>query len=82
MLGAVAHAGNREAGTLVLVMVIHLGNREIELVAQAHHQALQHLPLLLERLAAADVQFDGQQSHSCRHLTPIVPRRVYWHGRG
>src|SRR5207249_10009556 len=48
------HRGHSDRGPLPQVVVVDLGHRDVELVADAGGQALHHVALLLERAASGD----------------------------
>src|SRR6266571_4955002 len=66
--------GDREGGALPQVLVVDLGHRDVELLADPGGQGLHHVALLLERRASGDAQVEPLQGHQHALDVPCAAR--------
>jgi hypothetical protein len=62
MPGIVAYAGDADGGIAPKFMIPGLGNRDLEIAAHPIHKAPNHLPFVLQRIAALQAQLDLKRS--------------------
>ena len=59
-----AHHGNSQQGTLPFIVIINLGNRDIEVVFDARRNAFQYLSLTLEGSRLWQMELNGAYTHN------------------
>src|SRR5579871_2461274 len=78
--GAVAaHLADAQLGALPQIVIVGLGNRDVELVAHAILNRAQHLALALERMIVGQEQGQAKNSndHSFGEYTPVARLAIY-----
>src|SRR5690606_1176192 len=69
-----SHDAGAQLRSLPDIVVVRLRDGDVEPIVEAVFQALDHAPLLLQRLAAVDLQIPGDEADDHRSCDPPVRR--------